>query len=1241
VRSSFVLALATVLLLLCGSVPASALVHRGHVFSSAFGEAGAGPGQMAGPSQVAVDESSGDLYVVDAGNERVDVFAPDGHGGYTFASDFKIHTPGAIAVDNSNAAGDPSKGDVYVVGTPEKEETAEERSVVYEYSPATGEVIHKWSVFKAKVEGEQEELELEEISGVSVDAAGVLWVDWEEEGVIDGLAKEASKGGAPKLAWQPGLRREPEIEFKFECPAHEGFAVAPHDEDFYTAYERENLAEECPGEFGETPDPTVVAKLDGAQPQPHTLTSELVGQNTTGVAVDPVNGDVYLDNGGSVLALTAEGQAIQRFGGGDISGAEGMAVDAATGQAFVVEPASDEVVIFGPEEAPAAPVVDSIAAKDLSPGSTELSAEIDPRGLATTYQFEYGTSDCLASPGSCTKLPAAKLAAGFGDEEVHAVVSGLAPATAYFYRVVATSTAGTGEDVASPNTFTTLPSPAVMPDGRAWELVTPPEKHGAAVETIGRFRGGSIQAAADGGAIAWLATGPVISEPEGSRSFELTQLMSRRESSSWQTTSMETPHEQGRGILVPSPSEYHFFSPDLSRSLLQPTEPFGALETPPLAPEATEKTMYVRASPPAAPGYLPLVTAADDTAGSKFGRQLEFLDATEDLKHVLFESRVGLTSAHPASAGIYEWEEGAPLRLVTLLPDNTPAPDEPNAPSVVGDNGALNERGAISSDGTKIFWSSGDEKHLYLRDMARDETIAINAAQGHDAVEPGLGGAEVPEPSEEGQEVHFQSASSDGSRVYFTDTARLTEDSSLEPTGEEPPADLYVFELTSGAGQPLRGRLTDLTADPAAGRADVLNLIPGASTDGSRVYFVANGVLAAGAKPGQCLRNPEGETPAPPPGSTCNLYVGEADPAHPGTFETSFVAALSEEDAADWGAGETTNLLPRHGNLSDVTSRVSPSGSFITFMSERSLTGYDARDAQSGEADEEVYVYDAESRRLVCASCNQAEGTGGQAFQRPQGVFDSESANDGVGLLVDRPELWRHHWLAASLPGWDFNFTGARSLSLYQPRYLSDDGRLFFDSSDALVPQDTNGKEDVYEYEPDGVGSCEESGGCIGLISAGTGTTESIFLDASENGNDVFFSTASQLVATDVDNTFDIYDAHVCEPSSPCITVNVQSEEECASANACLAPPAPPAANGEAPASATFAGPPSVSSSHSVLSNKSSKPPTKPLTRKQKLAKALKQCHKLKGKHKRQLCEKQARKKYGPKKKPAPKKGAR
>jgi DNA-binding beta-propeller fold protein YncE len=1223
--------------------PASALIHRGHVFGSTFGAAGTGAGQFNGPSGVAVDEASGDLYVVDAGNERVEIFSPDSEGKYTFTSEFKVRSPTAIAVDNSTSPSDPSSGDVYVVASKEKEAEPEEHEVIYEYSPSEKEVVHKWTIFKAKVEGETEELELEVISGVSVDANGVLWVYWETEGVIDGFSKQAFKNESPRLVWEPALKRTPEIESKFECSAQQGFAVAPAADAFYTPYERKNAAEDCPGQNFETPDPTVVAKLDGALPFPRTLSGELVAQNTTGVAVDPSNGDVYLDNATSVVALTATGQPIQRFGAGQISGAKGAAVDAKRGLVFVAETGENKIAVFG-QEGPGAPVVDSVSSQNLSPSSTELRAQIDPKGNETKYHFQYGTSDCVAEPASCTDLPTGTIAAGFGDQEVHVQVDGLDPATAYYYRVLASSTAGDSEGVPEPNTFTTLPSPSVLPDGRGWELVSPPNKHGASPEMLGRSRGGEIHASSDGNGLVWAATGPVITEPEGNRSFELTQLLSRRDTSAWGTASLETPHDEGRGILIPSPTEYRFFSPDLSQALLQPTDPFGPQEAPPLSPDATEKTIYVRSTPPAPADFLPLVTNKNDTAGTKFGGKLEFLAATNDLKHAVFSSKVALTSG--GSPGLYEWEAGAPLRLVSVLPDETPAPADEKVTPTIGNAGGLNARNAISSDGARVLWTTVDEKHLYMRDTSADagagETILINEAQGHGAIEPGEGGHEVPEPPE-AQEVVFQNASSDGSKVFFTDTVKLTEDSTLEPTGDEQQAaDLYELELTSAPGEPLKAKLTDLTAESSRGRADVLNLIPGSSEDGSRVYFVANGVLAPGATQGECPRNPEeeGEEVAPPlPDATCNLYVSEVDSANPGQRITRFIAALSPEDAADWGALPTSLLPPVEGNLSTVTSRVSPNGRYLTFMSEQSLTGYDNHNAIGGQPLEEVYLYDADTHRLLCASCNS--GLNGGSWQRPHGVFDTEHGGEGVGLVVDRPQLWNERWLAGSIPGWSFNITSIRPAALYQARYLSDEGRLFFNSSDALVASDENGKEDVYEYEPKGFGDCQHTGGCVGLISSGTGTTESAFLDASEDGNDVFFLTANQLVAADTDKTFDVYDAHVCDSSRPCIISKPPpTVEECASTSACRDGGAPIQPAAQPPASATFTGP-GNSPQGAVQENKVKtivKP--KPLTRAQKLAKALKACKKLKNRHKRSTCEAQAKKRYGAKAKKKAKKTA-
>ena len=109
---------------------------------------------------------------------------------------------------------------------------------------------------------------------------------------------------------------------------------------------------------------------------------------------------------------------------------------------------------------------------------------------------------------------------------------------------------------------------------------------------------------------------------------------------------------------------------------------------------------------------------------------------------------------------------------------------------------------------------------------------------------------------------------------------------------------------------------------------------------------------------------------------------------------------------------------------------------------------------------------------------------------------------------------------------------------------------MFFNSPDDLVPQATNHKEDVYEYEPAGVGSCESSsGGCVALMSSGDSTEESAFLEATPSGNDVFFLTAAQLLPQDTDRAFDIYDARVCTPASPCLTPPPPAPAGCAGAD--------------------------------------------------------------------------------------------
>jgi hypothetical protein len=346
---------------------------------------------------------------------------------------------------------------------------------------------------------------------------------------------------------------------------------------------------------------------------------------------------------------------------------------------------------------------------------------------------------------------------------------------------------------------------------------------------------------------------------------------------------------------------------------------------------------------------------------------------------------------------------------------------------------------------------------------------------------------------------------------------------------------------------------------------------------------------------------------------------------------------LSGEDLPDW-QGDASPFSTTHSDLSRLTARVSPNGRFLAFMSMRQLTGYDNRDAASGVPDEEVFMHDLDSGRTVCASCDP---TGA----RPRGVLEPAPGEEN-SLLVDRSGVWAKRWVAATIPGW----TPVKLASAqYQSRYLSDEGRLFFNTPVGLVAADANGRQDVYEFEPEGTGDCtgelslrsaalvtDGAGGavegCLGLVSSGTSSEESVFLDAGgpgpggHEGEDVFYLSAARLVAADTDDALDVYDAHVCSASSPCPASSSAVVPACTTTDSCrAAAPAQPAVFG-APASATFSGASNLTSAGPA----SATAKAKPATRAAKLSKALRACRKDRRKRKRAVCEKRAKRKYEP-----------
>jgi hypothetical protein len=252
-----------------------------------------------------------------------------------------------------------------------------------------------------------------------------------------------------------------------------------------------------------------------------------------------------------------------------------------------------------------------------------------------------------------------------------------------------------------------------------------------------------------------------------------------------------------------------------------------------------------------------------------------------------------------------------------------------------------------------------------------------------------------------------------------------------------------------------------------------------------------------------------------------------------------------------------------------------------------------------------VYLYGALANGLICASCD------------PTGARPVEGTGLGSGQ-------------AATVPTW--NSYQAGGVLPYQPRYLTDEGRLFFDSWDALVPQDIDGTEDVYEYEPPGTGRCttaasgyvEAMSGCLGLISSGTSAEASSLIDASESGGDAFFRTSARLAPQDFDNAMDIYDAHECTSAAPCFSTPAASPPVCATGDACKAAPTPqPGLFGPAP-SETFSGIGNVSPPAPAPVAKPA-----PLTKAQKLSRALKACRTKRSRQRRRSCEATAKKRYG------------
>jgi hypothetical protein len=624
------------------------------------------------------------------------------------------------------------------------------------------------------------------------------------------------------------------------------------------------------------------------------------------------------------------------------------------------------------------------AATDVEPTSAFLNGQINPFGAQSSYHFEYGPTTAYGM-----RVPAgADGVSGNGRAPRPAAraVTGLAPGTVYHFRIVGTNASGSrhGDDA----TFTT-PSGQDPSRLRAYEQVTPVDKHGGTVDSVVGF-----QARPDGNAFV---SKSLVAGSDVDFGGRFTRTVSLRAPTGWSSGPAGVP------VGVTRSSSDHAtlaVSDDFSKALVASNLKL----TPQAIPGGgnlfvkdlrTETYTFVAGSDG---------TATTGNAFSSFagvGSNDKYYAGAPDFSWIVFASDFPLTPE--ATAGIrnvYRWTPSGGVTLESRMPGGAPAVD-PLATR--GLSAARASRRLVSDDGSTLYFgmSTGG---LYVR--RNGETTAISVPQdgsGSTTAEPGT----VLSTDRSGRFGFFSVAS-------------------MVPLTADAPSiasNVYRYDARDGS-------LRFIAANSAG--------FVGAGDDGETAYVYSASSL----------------TPDSDPAIAGHFYVW-----HDGTVR--LIA-----DAPDEAAG----------------LQVSPDGRYFAFTNHAHLTSYDNTACNDASRPPgqclEVFLYDAEDDELECASC-------------PLSNARSTSA--------------------ARLPDTDL------SVSNRLPQAVTDRGEVFFDTATPLVLRDVNGERDVYAYRD----------GIVRLISPGTGPYVARFADASVDGSTAFFTTAEALVQQDRDASTDVYAARV------------------------------------------------------------------------------------------------------------------
>ncbi len=290
----------------------------------------------------------------------------------------------------------------------------------------------------------------------------------------------------------------------------------------------------------------------------------------------------------------------------------------------------------------------------------------------------------------------------------------------------------------------------------------------------------------------------------------------------------------------------------------------------------------------------------------------------------------------------------------------------------------------------------------------------------------------------------------------------------------------------------------------------------GATPDGLEVFFNTETALTAGARVEPHTSKLYEYNTEAPQGERLKLIASgfpEEDNEGPGRY-----VVISEDGSTVYyeSGGSSVFDIYRYDTRTGTTSFVAtakapkdlfepsfttPNGEFLVFAA-WGTSGILEEEGVAGEprgtGHNELYRYDAADGSVMCVSC-------GEGNAPAEGEMSEPKANSPLETADETPPF---------IP-------------------MSENGQeVFFQTTAKLVPQDTNTVVDVYEWEADGSEEapgafCRETNGCTHLLSSGEDVGPAVFLGASRDGSNVFFSTAAQLAPQATPEFTSIYDARV------------------------------------------------------------------------------------------------------------------